>query len=406
MKYRFIWMLCCILSFGYSQTTELIWSNNAHPEGNSCNAVAISKDGTKLLTGTECHNAKVTLWNAQTGDIIYERVDTSILCYTGASFSASGTMFALIEESSHLALYDYTGAIPVWKRNINVGNGGAFGLAFSPDETKIAIAGYNGSIRIIDVNTGATVLNISAHTGSVLAVDYSSDGMYLASASMDGRVKIWNAQTGALVRNIAAHTGQVNTIKFSPDNQYIASGGNDKNINIWKVSDGMRAYRLTGHKAPVYSLSYAANNQWLSSSGEDSTVYIWKLANGKVEDSIKLGELGFSRSIAWNPDNRYMAIGTTSGMISYWKTNLMLTQLSKKHQAHEHQIQVFPNPAQAYIQVKGELDRPIVITNITGQSIYTGQTNTQIDVSSWPSGMYLIHGIGTDKVEKCSFIKN
>ena len=69
-------------------------------------------------------------------------------------------------------------------------------VAWSPDGGRLAPASFDGTVRVWDAATGATLAVLEGHTGWVLSVAWSPDGGRLASASFDGTVRVWDAATG------------------------------------------------------------------------------------------------------------------------------------------------------------------------------------------------------------------
>ena len=69
-------------------------------------------------------------------------------------------------------------------------------VVFSPDDTRIATAGEDGTVKIWDTTTGQTVFVLRGHSASVLSVAFSPDGEKLASGSVDATVRIWEAPPG------------------------------------------------------------------------------------------------------------------------------------------------------------------------------------------------------------------
>jgi WD40 repeat protein len=67
-------------------------------------------------------------------------------------------------------------------------------LAFSPDESRIALVGTDQMLRIWDVNNQREVYCVRAHDRPVFAVIFSPDGEQLATGGMDGLIKIWDAR--------------------------------------------------------------------------------------------------------------------------------------------------------------------------------------------------------------------
>ena len=74
---------------------------------------------------------------------------------------------------------------------MRLGKGSISDLKFSPDGTRLAVAGSIG-IWIYDVSTGKELDLYTGHTSSVWSVSYSPDGQTLASGSRDGAILLWD----------------------------------------------------------------------------------------------------------------------------------------------------------------------------------------------------------------------
>ena len=73
-----------------------------------------------------------------------------------------------------------------------------YGVAFSPDGTRLAAGCADSTIRLIDVATRQEVANLRGHTDYVHAVAWSPDGTRLVSGSGDFTVRIWDALSPAV----------------------------------------------------------------------------------------------------------------------------------------------------------------------------------------------------------------
>lgn len=77
-------------------------------------------------------------------------------------------------------------------RRIPSRDGGYFTLAWSPDSTRLAYAGEDGLVKVLDPATGEAVACFTEHLGAVIGLAFSPDGRRLYSASRDGTVRIWS----------------------------------------------------------------------------------------------------------------------------------------------------------------------------------------------------------------------
>ena len=81
-------------------------------------------------------------------------------------------------------------------------NGSVSGVAYSPDGTRIATAGHDGTARVFDAATGEELTVCTGHNRWVGGVAYSPDGTRIATAGDDGTARVFDAATGTLTTPI------------------------------------------------------------------------------------------------------------------------------------------------------------------------------------------------------------
>ena len=161
--------------------------------------LAVSPDGRLTLT---LAGSKVVVRDAATGTPKYtwSASDAGLLRESsevaGAAFSADGQRLAVvirhrvISNREHAAVFvceAATGKV-VWGRQTAEYLGGA--AAFSPDGACVAVAGPTA--KLFDAGTGKELATLDGHRGAVAALAYSPDGTRLATGGADGTAVVWD----------------------------------------------------------------------------------------------------------------------------------------------------------------------------------------------------------------------
>ncbi len=85
-------------------------------------------------------------------------------------------------------------------RKFEMQDGAIFALAFSPDGSRIAVAGAADDVPIYQTETGERTATCKGRKGTY-AVAFSPDGEQLATGGFDGKVRICEVKSGKLVRD-------------------------------------------------------------------------------------------------------------------------------------------------------------------------------------------------------------
>jgi WD40 repeat protein len=253
---------------------------------------------------------------------------------------ASGKPFAQLQETS----------------------GPVLGLAALPGRPELAVACWNGLVKLWDMRSRRVSGILDAGQNRALALAAAGDGRTLAAGyeardKKDRRqsVVLWDtasrrprlvlpgtvrvhqleftpdqqslvlasAQRGLAVRDLPLPRqtpeprdrlllgeafGRVESLAVSPDGERVAAGYRDGVIRLWNLHTGRLDQVLMGHAGAVKALAFQPGGLLLASGGRDGTVRLWSLDTG-VERRRFSGPAKEVRCLAFSPDGQTLASG-------------------------------------------------------------------------------------------------
>jgi WD40 repeat protein len=71
----------------------------------------------------------------------------------------------------------------------------------------------------------------------VYGLAFTPDGSRLVSGSADGTVRLWDVPGRRLIETYRWHESWVTCVAVSPDGMTAAAGGNDTRVVVWDLAD-------------------------------------------------------------------------------------------------------------------------------------------------------------------------
>jgi len=174
---------------------------------------------------------------------------------------------------------------------------------FNKDGTILIGGTFYGYVNFRDAETGEELSYFDAHDDWIRQVAISPDESKIATASDDKTVKVWDYNSYELLFTLEGHTDYVRAVAFSPDGKWIASGGDDKTVRIWDANTGELKHVLEGHEYWVYAVNFTPDGTMLGSAGGDSYVLLWDPETGNLIRKIEVGYTT-KRSLEFTPDSK------------------------------------------------------------------------------------------------------
>ena len=191
---------------------------------------AFDSDGKRVLTGGE--DKTLRLWESASGREWGKPVPTGFPV-SKALLSPDGERMAALGTRGELKLYpvQQTGA----KALLKVEKGAQSPL-FSPDGRLLAyVLGKTASLA--EAKTGIIIRNLN-HGVGLTSVLWSPDGTKLASLGTEGTIRLWDAATGLSIGNALKHEGPVLDWAFSPHGEALLAAYQDGGWEFWDTKTG------------------------------------------------------------------------------------------------------------------------------------------------------------------------
>jgi len=169
---------------------------------------------------------------------------------------------------------------------------GGLVAALSPDGTTMVFGDAAGSVRFLDLATGAVTQSVSAHAGGVRAVGFTPDGKTAITSGNDGRSLVWDVATRQVVRTFAGHAGAVTMQAVSADGSTLYTAGEDGTAIAWDLS-GKRSFGTTFRAAVLdprvgaWNVALSPDGRTLAVGGTDGTVNLWDVRSLRTIESFR-----------------------------------------------------------------------------------------------------------------------
>ena len=219
-----------------------------------------------------------------------------------AAFSPDGTLLAASTAAGDVTIRRTSD----WRVLRHVEHqGGSTSLAFAPKGRLLFTAGYDGRVRVWDVQDGRQRVESQVASGTIWSLDVSRDGRWLAASGEDRTVHLIPlGQKPAHSQNLRGHERNVWEVRFGPRGDELASGSFDQTARLWTLNGQARSM-LRGHTQAVVSLAYSPDAKWLATSGDDSTIRFWRTVDGKNVRTINAGNHVYK--VEFSPDGHWLA---------------------------------------------------------------------------------------------------
>jgi WD40 repeat protein len=197
-------------------------------------------------------------------------------------------------------------------------NGDVFACAFSPDSALVLSSGWDGFLKLWDVQLAAPVAGFQADARPVSACAISPEGEHWLSGSMDGLLGKWEAKSQSQVSLFLAHTRPISALRFSPDGKLLATASWDRSVILWPTDRLGQGRPLGTHEDIVAGCAFLPAGRRLVSWSYDGTAGIWDVVRPRLLARLE-GHSDRVTAGAVSPDARWIVTGSRDGQVKLWE---------------------------------------------------------------------------------------
>ncbi len=346
------------------------------------------------LQGVEMQDA--TLSGAVIRDSILDETFDAIM---GIAISNTGAYWAASSRNGEVRIWDSGGQMlhRVWQAHSDL----IWSLAFNPDSTLLATGGFDGTIKLWEVASGALLWS-GRHPGDVFGVSFAPDGSLIVSSGGNA-VILWDVKRGTQVQ-VLPHPNVVISVAWSPDGRLIASGDVEGHIRLWAVigtEPAVCALVLAAHKKQVNVLVFSPDGRTLASGSSDGTVKLWESPSGLLRETLT-GYIDRVTRMAWSPHGRLLAGGDFEKAIWLWDVEQGKYRSALRGHTDAVTSLAFTSDSRSLISGGDSTLRVWDVASGRCVRVIQGNTVTLFDVDWSPDGTQLASGGSDALVTLCA----
>jgi WD40 repeat protein len=171
-------------------------------------------------------------------------------------------------------------------------------IAFSPDQSLVAVGGNERSVTIWRVEDGKLLRELDATPEGTNRLAFAPNGRILATTVNGVGGKLWNVEDGSQIAAFGDGLWIWN-LCFAPDSSQLFAAADVCGAVAWDIPSGRERLRLSRHRGQVHKVAVSPDGQTLATLATDNTVRLWHVATGRelftlLQHTVELHWLKFA----------------------------------------------------------------------------------------------------------------
>jgi WD40 repeat protein len=244
-----------------------------------------SRDGSRIVTAS--HDGAVRVWRSelQQDPLVVYAVD-------GAAATAGD------RAGDFVALAGYDGTVRIagtsTLETFAVSAGGSpSALALDGARRRVAIGTSSGSVHVRGFAGGSETFDLAGHDSYITSIAFDETGSRIVTASADSTARVWSGAGFSNARVLRGHADLIHYATSDAAGSRVVTASEDGTVRIWSL-DGPEQGDVLRHRGPVLHVAFSADGERIASASDDGTIGVWS-ADG---DSL-LALIGHERAVSF-----------------------------------------------------------------------------------------------------------
>ncbi|NEO73146.1 WD40 repeat domain-containing protein [Moorena sp. SIO3H5] len=339
---------------GSSDHTLKVWNLNTAAEirtltGHSApvNAVAVTPDGTRVISGASDNTVRV--WNLATGKEI-RRFNGHSLPVVAVAVSPDGkkVVSVSIAKINSIKVWD----LETGKEELTLkGHKDIVRTVAITSDNRVISTGERGIIKVWDLTNGKMLfMDIHEHKTSNTRNNVQSEPVYAMAVTPDGKslidgsghsdqstkiIRIWNLETKKKAFTLEGHKNPISALAVTPNGKYVISASFDNTIKVWYLEYRLEILTFIAHDDSIYDIKLTRDGNKIISGSKDKTVKVWNLESQEKHVELKQNKTSVN-DVTITPDGKQVIFLLEDTIIKVWLLNKK-TIISSFSSTHNYQ---------------------------------------------------------------------